>query len=267
MLTRTYPGGWLSVAPDAAASRRHLLMFRKRYARAWGRPLVCVWKREFQRRGAPHYHLLIVPPTGRTKDGETFREWVARTWVEVVGHPDPAVRADMLAVALHSKTVDFNEGTRARDPKRLASYFAKHGVYAAKDYQNEPPAAWTAAGASVGRFWGYWGLERTTVVVEVSDAEAKAAARTVRRWSRANGYRVQRTVQRVDTRTGVIRSRRSGVWVSRMPGSLGFVLVNDGPGFVSRLAPYLDQVRERAQEAELAAWERSPQRLRALEAS
>jgi hypothetical protein len=327
MLTLTYPGDWLPVAASPKVCKGHLDALGKRFAREYGRALVGVWKREFQRRGAPHYHLLMVPPRERVPvmgprplvvsdvaasrplvwagvpmrrplvgpkgarvrfigpmpqararlvgpmplalvpmvgpllpvRWEGFAEWVSRTWAEVVDHPDAEERRRH---RLAGTGVDYAEGMRAADPKRLAVYFSKHGAYAAKEYQNEAPAEWVESG-SVGRFWGYWGLDKGTAVVEVSTVEAHAAARTLRRWQRANGYRVQREVWRTNTRTGVQRRRKSGTWAgARMRGSLGFVVVNDGAAFGSTLARYLDAVREAAQADELRAWVNDPERLR-----
>ena len=65
MVTLTYPGDWKTVAPDGAVVKGHLQAFFKRYRRSWGEDLKCIWKLEFQRRGAPHFHLLLVPPVGR----------------------------------------------------------------------------------------------------------------------------------------------------------------------------------------------------------
>ena len=262
MVTLTYPGGhldgcevdgcagcgWLLTAPTAQACKRHVDAFKKRFERAWGRPLVGTWKREFQRRGAPHYHLLMTVPRGEV-DGEDFLAWSSRVWSEVVNERRPEHRAAHRRLGVD---VSFDEGTRMTDPRRLAVYFSKHGSFAAKDYQNDAPAEWVEAG-SVGRFWGRWGLDLGTAEVEVTPVEALAAARTMRRWQRANGFRVQREVWRTNTRTGVQRKRRSGVWVgARMRGHLGFVAVNDGPAFASALAVLLDQARESAQAAELA---------------
>lgn len=239
MLTLTYPGDWRTVAPDAGACKRHVDALRKRFARAYGRPLVGVWKREFQRRGAPHYHVFMVPPVERV-DGLTFRQWVSEAWADIVGHPDPEERRRHVQAGTG---IDYREGVRAKDPRRLAAYFAKHGLYAAKDYQNEAPAEWLVGPQGVGRFWGVWGLDKAVAVVEVEDQDGDNAARIMRRWSRANGFRAQRTVWRTDTRTGAQRPRRSGGWVSFMPGSNGFLIVNDGPAFASALSRALPIMR------------------------
>lgn len=256
MLTLTYPGDWLPVAGSAKVCKAHVDALKKRFHRTYGRPLVGVWKREFQRRGAPHYHVLMCPP----KHGPAFGPWVSRTWADVVGHPDPDERSRH---AMAGTGLDYAEGMRARDPKRLAVYFSKHGSYGAKEYQNVAPEAW---GTSVGRFWGVWGLEKVTAAVEVSEVEAVAAARTIRRWQRANGFRVQRQVWRTNTRTGAQRRRNSGVWVgARMRGVAGFAVVNDGPAFVGQLVRHLDAVREDAWADEISSWLGNPARLRRID--
>jgi hypothetical protein len=256
MVTLTYPGDWLAVAPSAKVAKRHVEALRKRFERDWAQPLVGIWKREFQRRGAPHYHVLMVPPSGR-RNGQTFQEWLAAAWVAVVGHRDPEQRARMLAVHLGPGVVDFSEGARALDPVRLAVYFAKHGSFAAKEYQNEAPREWLhEAGCSdaadcdgcsregVGRFWGYWRLKRAVKAVEIAADVAQALVRTMRREARSRRYYVRRPVWRkvttVDRETGEIgwrwRRRTSLVPVLRMRHSSGTLLVNDGPAYASQLA-------------------------------
>lgn len=245
MVTLTYPGDWLTVAPNAAACRRHLDLLKKRFTRAWGRKLVGVWKREFQRRGAPHWHLLMVPPHGEV-DGLGFSRWLSREWAAIVAHPDPEERRRHL---LAGTGVDYAEGVKARDPRSIGVYFAKHGAFADKEYQNHAPQEWLdVEGGSVGRFWGVWGLQRATAGTLVHPEEARAAVRTMRRWSRANSYEarvpVWRYRSRVDVETGEVtaRWRRSTkkARVYRVKGEAGFLVVKDGPAFASALARHLD---------------------------
>lgn len=264
MVTLTYPADWKPVAPSSAVCKRQLDELRRRFERAWGVKLRGVWKREFQRRGAPHYHLWMLVPLGRERNGTRgFAQWLSETWAAVVGHTDPVERANHVAAGTG---IDYVQGGRITDPKRLAVYFAKHGVFSAKDYQNTAPELWTQDGQSVGRFWGYWGLERAQAEVELTDVEAKAAARTMRRWQRANGNKGQKLVWRkkystvVDTSTGEIvtqwrwTKRKAGCWYgASMRGHAGFVLVNDGPSFVATMSRHLHSVREAAQDAEIEA--------------
>lgn len=257
--TLTYPGEWEVVAPDGPTVKAHLKAFRKRYERAWGEPLVGVWKQEFQRRGAPHIHLLHAPPHGRDRvTNLPFREWLSRAWAEIVDHPDPEQKARHLRAGTG---VDFAEGLRAKDPKRVAVYFLKHNVAGDKEYQHDVPELWQEPGKGPGRFWGYWGLKPVVATVEVEPDDAVAAARVMRRWSRAQDRRQQVVRPRVaggraqsvypeviglagaqflanQGRTRYRRTRRRVVLVSK---GRGWVAVNDGPAFASDLARYLDQ--------------------------
>jgi hypothetical protein len=255
MITLTYPGDWLTVAPTAAAVTGHLKAFRRRYERAWGEPLRCAWKKEYQRRGAPHWHAYMVPPAG-TASGLPFKQWLSLTWASIVAHPDPEqYRRHLLA----GTGVDYAEGMRSADPKRLAIYFSKHGAYRAKDRQNTPPREWLDTGESVGRFWGYWGLQRATVYVELEPADYLMAVRTLRRYARAQG--VTRQVLAPRARGG--RARPTDRTVTGLAGAqlldahrvkrrtvrrrarylhrgAGFVCVNDGPGLAAVLSRVLN---------------------------
>lgn len=77
----TYP----SEFPAARATKKHLDTFLKRFRRlhpgaaGW-------WKLEPQRRGAPHYHLLLVVPGGYHL--QELRSWCSSSWYEVVGSGD-----------------------------------------------------------------------------------------------------------------------------------------------------------------------------------
>lgn len=236
MITLTYPGDWLTVAPSGKAAKRHLKAFTKRYDRAWNEPLTGVWKLEFQRRGAPHFHILMSPPHGYSAAGTAFREWLSTTWAQIVGHPD----SDQYERHLRAGTgIDWNDGLRSTDPKRVAVYFTKHGAFKAKEYQHCVPEAWQSPGQGPGRFWGYWHLDVCLSTVEVTAQDAVKASRTLRRWSQAQGTTRQVTKMRVEQATGRIRYRNSRVRVSRLAHGRGFVSVNDGASFGSALARHL----------------------------
>ncbi len=259
LVTLTYPGDWLAVAPHADAARRHLLMLRKRFCRAWGRDTFrAVWKREFQDRGAPHWHLLMAPPEGTDSLGRDFRTWLAEEWAAIVGSEhcgedlglvDDAGRIVCCERHRHRSAgvaVDFSKGKRATSPALIASYFSKHGLFRAKDYQNVAPAEWVEAG-SVGRFWGVWGLKPAVAGVELHPAEAAAALRTMRRYSRANGPIVKVDAWRYRTRADgtakwrKVQKRRR--LYRRLSGKSGFLVTQDGPSLAADLARHLDRLR------------------------
>lgn len=266
MVTLTYPGDWLTVAPNGQTAKAHLRALRRRYERAWGEPLAAVWKLEFQRRGAPHFHLLLVPPHGiaRTPPGRAradarvgaglpFRQWLSEVWADIVDAPDPVERERH---RLAGTGVDYSEGLKARDPKRVAVYFTKHGSFQAKEYQHCVPEEWQAPGQGPGRFWGYWQLKRRTAAVEVTPEQAVQAARLARRWARAQRTTRQVTVTR--TRGGQARSSRADIVsvagaqllaerasrrrrkvrrrVRRFGNGRGFISVNDGAVFAMQMA-------------------------------
>lgn len=241
-------------APDGRTVKKHLDTFRKRFRRAWGDPHA-VWKLEFQRRGAPHLHMFLTVPTGKTKGGETFKQWLSRTWTEVLLIADDEERAKHLAAGTG---VDYSEGFKAADPQRLAVYFSKHGSAQAggvKEYQNEVPEGF----GDVGRFWGYWRLAKAVVTVDVEREHYVALARVERKVHAAKNLTRRQQVwrQKVNKRTGEIRWKKR--WTTRKTkrfrGSSGFVTKNDAPVSISELARYLDQVPTGAQErkAKLAA--------------
>lgn len=205
MLTLTYPGDWLTVAPSAKASKAHLSNFKKRFEREFKVPFYGLWKAEFQRRGAVHFHIFCVSPV---PVGD-FREWVARTWTDVVAHPEPGERAKHL---LAGTSVEYAFGSSAEAPKIIAIYFAKHSSpnTGKKEYQNHPPLEWSTSG-TVGRFWGYWHLSSKSAFVELPKEDALYASRIIRRWHDAQRICIKREVIRVNRETGEI-SRR---WVNR----------------------------------------------------
>lgn len=313
MVTLTYPGGWETVAPDGPTVKGHLTSLFKRFERAWGTPWMGIWKLEFQGRGAPHFHLLMVPPSGlasshrwaeyqaklalweQTKigprprwrasvgDGQSFRDWLSLTWADVVGHPDPEERRKHVSAGTG---VDYAEGDRARDPKRAAVYFGKHGSFADKDYQHNVPACWLASGKSVGRFWGYRGLEKVKGAATITFDEQILLGRTLRKlgtrtkvYDSETGQHFYRPVLRT-----VYRPRRKKPWVSpagveiaqwkmrrqtvrarRMTGPMnaGFLLVNDGPGTARVLARVLETCGLEREEAPAPVGLRGPIRERA----
>ncbi|KRQ24597.1 MULTISPECIES: hypothetical protein [Mycobacteroides] len=254
MVTLTYPGEWETVAPDGASVKRHMVLWRKRFQREYGEPARHIWKLEFQRRGAPHIHLWMAPPTSPGRSGRGFAQWLSEAWAQVVDHPDAEQKARHL---LAGTAIDVRNGLKACDPKRLAVYFTKHSspnLHGDKEYQHIVPELWRQPGRGPGRFWGVYGLKKAIAVVEVGQDAYLTARRIVRRWSRSqavygdSGSRfptavvprtARRLVPRVNRDTGVVAHRHVGR--RRMlcnQGGLagGYALVNDGPSFAAQLA-------------------------------
>lgn len=257
MVTLTYPGHWEVVAPDGAAVKRHIMLWRKRFQREYGEPARYIWKLEFQRRGAPHIHLWMAPPMSPGRSGRGFAQWLSETWAQIVDHPDSVQKARH---RLAGTAIDVRNGLNACDPKRLAIYFTKHSspnVHGDKEYQHIVPDLWRQPGRGPGRFWGVYGLKKALVVAEVAQDAYVAARRIVRRWSRSQAVygdsgscfatavtprTATRLVPRVDRDSGRVthrRVRRRRTLCNQGGLAGGYVLVNDGPSFASQLATAL----------------------------
>lgn len=211
MVTLTLPGDWERLVPGPPAMVRYMAAFRRRWERAIG-PTYAVWKLEFQRRGAPHIHLLMACP--QSVGDVVFVKWLSRVWYDVVGSGDDR----------HLKAgtgVDWREPQRMRDGRAIAVYFARYAAPGqAKSYQHIVPGLWRDAGRF--RWWGYWLLKPLVFTVELDEPSAIE----VRRWMR-HGHRALN--RRALSSTKVLSGNRRG----RILG--GFLLVPDGPRFASEL--------------------------------
>lgn len=249
MVTLTLPGDWLAVAPTAKRAAELLGNLARAWARRWDSAPSWIWKREFQRRGAPHWHLWLVPPTSDSAD---FREWLSATWTRILNPsrvadagrhlpPSPGrkcVCSEYCRSLAAGTGVDYAEGMRSSDPRRLAVYFLKETLGGEeKAYQNGPPREWQ--GQSVGRYWGVRGLKPATTTVPISPEAAERVWREMRKLRIRLSPVLTRTVERTNQRTGAVSTRRA-TRRRVVYGSAGFVLVNDGAAFAAQLARLLD---------------------------
>ena len=202
MLTLTYPGDWERLVPGASHAQRHLKMFRQRLTRGTGQPVLGCGKREWQRRGSVHYHLCLALPM--TINGVDVHKWVSQNWYEVVGSDDIRhLRA--------GTRIDWSTGARATDPYRVALYFLHHSAASeksSKSYQHEVPKLWAESG-DVGRFWFVWGLHSVDAELNLTTPQYVELRRLLRAHYRSTHTRREVTVERVNTKTGVITKRRT----------------------------------------------------------
>jgi hypothetical protein len=144
--------------------KAHLDAFGKRFLRAF--PAAgFFWKLEFQKRGAPHFHILAfrIAAGEKTRQLCRFREWLAENWFEVVGSGDPK--------HLHA-------GTSAEFLRSQFAMMRYCGGYVSKDDQ-------TLTGRTVGRYWGIVGRSNipfgAAELTSLTLAEAILVRRTMRR--------------------------------------------------------------------------------------
>lgn len=95
-----------------------------------------------------------------------FPEWASRAWADAVRHPDPDQRRKNERAGA---AVDYDELSNYSDPKRIGIYFAKHGLFADKEYQNVMPKLWREAEGGA-RYWGYWVVKPMVVSKDVHEA-------------------------------------------------------------------------------------------------
>jgi hypothetical protein len=162
-VTLTYPREWPG---DSRRWKRDLNAWLARLKRAQPRAWA-VWRLEPQARGAPHYHLLVFGVDALPK------EWLSRTWYEVVGSRDERhLRAG-------------TQVQRVRSWNGVTSYAAK---YLAKELV-ALPHAWQQG---VGRWWGVHNrrrVPRQAMDVRLTDGAFCRIRRVMRRYVRRAGGR------------------------------------------------------------------------------
>lgn len=238
-ITLTYPSEWESVVPDGSTFKKHIKELRARYLNDFREELIGLWKMEFQRRGAPHLHIL----TSLNYNPNDLREWLSWTWADIVNHPDPLEKAKHEAAGTR---VDAWPEFPREKANLIAIYFSKHSspnAKSVKDYQHNVPQLWKEAD-DVGRFWGYWGLEPAEVKTQISESDALFIKRTLRRWHSANSKPIKVRVPRTNQKTGVVSYRWAHRKPKRLTGSAGFMSVPDGVNMGEQLAHALNRRRE-----------------------
>ena len=128
-ITLTYPSEY---SPDYTQWKKHLDTWCKRLHRKFPKAGL-IWRLEAQKRGAPHYHLLVF---GVELTPEV-RGWIARSWFEVVASGD--------IKHLHHGA----DCEPVRSPRGVRAYVSK---YMAK--VQEPVGPVGVDWSRVGRWWG-----------------------------------------------------------------------------------------------------------------
>lgn len=147
--TLTVPAGecgWLEI-------EKHRDNWLKRFARQWGWRRACMfWKKEEQKNGTPHLHVLIFWVSDPPRLVE-FREWNDNAWADTVKSPNPHHRRIGCQVQLMVKWTG------------VASYISK--------YMTKPQ---DGLACDTGRIWGIWNrkLLKSCVQVDVEHVPAPA---------------------------------------------------------------------------------------------
>lgn len=142
-VTLTYPNKYPA---NPRKWKEDLWAFRRRLERSWG-PLSIIWKMEFQKRGAAHFHLLLfcedslVPPRSEVEKPWPLAASMLEAWHEIAGAGDKR----------HLRHgVDVRQANSWRGAMMyLSKYLAK-----VQTVEHEE---------SIGRLWGVWRYEALQV--------------------------------------------------------------------------------------------------------
>ncbi len=152
----TYPRDYPS---DGKKVKKHLDIFIKRLKR-YCPNIKFLWIIEFQKRGAPHYHILV--------NQEVNKNWLSQSWYEVVNSKDERhLRAGTKVELVKSKN-------------HAVAYLIN---YLKKIDQKIVPEEYK----SVGRFWSHSAktLEVNEYIIMGTFKSNKRSTRALRRWYRA----------------------------------------------------------------------------------
>ena len=215
MITLTLPSDWRRYTPDGRASERQRRLFVDRFEYRWG-PMVGVWVKEFQKRGAPHLHFWVGLPdsvaegdyeglrarselrrriareagTARARAavgriggryGGDFGDWLRLKWAEIVtGNTDGSHFNRGVDVEPCFWTED---AIGKADLGVVQEYFWRESV---KKAQKAPPQGYGA----VGRYWGVIGQRQgfrpeALRVVELDQDRAAVAELVLARVARS----------------------------------------------------------------------------------
>jgi len=130
----------------------HMQTFRKRLDRFLKKHGVyrwsALWFIEFQKRGAPHLHLMLFNCEISEKVRGWMRGWCGRAWSSIVGNPS-------------KKEQKKHQAACSRVERVRVPHFGYAVKYATKTEQKEVPAEFSR----VGRFWGVWNHKGQSPVV------------------------------------------------------------------------------------------------------
>lgn len=157
-ITLTYPQEY---PHEREIYKGHLDTWCKRLLR-FAPEVSCIWRLEWQKRGAPHYHLLAF--------GRAFidKDWVATSWYEVVGS---------------SQRVHLLAGTEIRAVRSWHGVLHYAAKYMAKPVDQDAPKY-------QGRYWGVHNRATLPVhlcTVPLDEAAFWAARRVVYHYYRSRG--------------------------------------------------------------------------------
>jgi hypothetical protein len=216
--------------------KRDLDKLVKWHERHYG-PVPLVWKLEYQQRGAPHFHLLILWPDGPPEDMPAYNQTCGTAWAKIVAGRGAVPDDD------HCKHGYFSEVARSWGGvgSYVSKYMSKDTVCATDGLTGEvmPPGRWWGV-----RRWkpegGVPGVPVTLHTEEITGAQFVAMRRVVQKLAE------RREVERLK------RARRGEKWreVRSAQGKLKFARLSRRGADVRSLTSFLTD----SESIRLMAW-------------
>lgn len=220
---------------DGEQCKVHLDKWLKGYRRRCPSGLY-LWVLEFQRRGAPHFHVFLSVPVDRS-----LQKKLALSWAKITKFGE---KADHSQVWWHSR------------PENWVDWTMDNGVYVLKEYtikhaQKEVPAEFR----NVGRFWGCSRgmhpkptiLEPETVaqITRLAPVPWEPAAvrhffdKILRRWQERQMNYDRQGTRRRDPKTGKVNPWKKASMIRHESELSGAFKVKNGARVVERLLNYV----------------------------
>jgi len=173
-ITLTYPSEWNK---DPREWKRHLHNFRREFERYFPNGWA-IWKLEFQKRGAPHFHLLA--DLRKNISFFCLKIWLSYTWYRIVNSKDEK----HLKAGTNIKFLD--------NKKEIRIYVSK--------YVNKEDSLKDNKGNDipVGRWWGKFGRlpNQWKLYYELDYPEFVMIRRIAKRWVKALGKKIEKSYKR-----------------------------------------------------------------------
>ncbi len=176
-VTLTYPKRF---PEDGETHKTDLDVMLKRFKRRFGKDIEYLWKLEFQKRGAPHYHILIRLP--KKYKLPYLQKWLGKNWYEVAQRFWDEKQTNHLDAGTQFKELTSREGKNSI--KSAAYYLCK---YINKEEESTPKHQ--------GRYWGYsrnWGV--LLHEAELTGRELIQFRRLVKKYVKRNNRRMSKMV-------------------------------------------------------------------------
>lgn len=212
-VTLTYP---MEFTRDWREWKNDLHKFARRFGRMYPQGAF-VWRLEPQRRGAPHFHLLVY---GVEMSGDTVR-WLQGAWYGSVNSEDKK----HYTWGVHVEPVRSARGVRSYVGKYIAK---KQDIPDSQEAISQEPGSTPVDWVHVGRWWGirFGGNLPESERFAASGLDSSSAAkllRAMRHYLRSQGFRVSSNLPAL---TMFVNSPQS--WANSIDGLMGGVYVGTG---------------------------------------